>query len=204
VGRRGAIEIGAIAVWALPVDAAESSFHPEMQVLPLFSVTEVETRISEIADRLYRDYADSPLTILCIAEGAKRFAEALTNRLQRDNVRHEIHYVVARRSSETDPGAVTVEGLDPTVLEERDVLVVDDIIDEGTTLRAVLELLELAETRTVRTAVLVSKREPRQKKARLDYVGFEVESGWVVGYGMDIDGEFRDLDEIGVVDPTDS
>jgi hypoxanthine phosphoribosyltransferase len=174
-----------------------------MQVHPLFSTTEVETRISEIADRLYRDYADSPLTILCIAEGAKRFAEALSERLQSDNVRHETHFAVARRSSETDLGAVEVEGFDPTVLEERDVLVVDDIAGGGTTLHAVLELLELAETRTVRTAVLVNKRERRRKEVRLDYVGFEVESGWVVGYGMDVNGEFRDLDEIGVVDPTD-
>jgi len=174
-----------------------------MQVLPLFSTAEVELRISEIADRLYRDYADSPLTILCIAEGAKRFAEALTERLQRDNVRHEVHYVVARRPSGTDLGAVQVDGFDPTVLEERDLLIVDNIADGGTTLRAVLELVELAETRTVRTAVLVNKRERRREEVRLDYVGFEVESGWVVGYGMDIDGEFRDLDEIGVIDQTD-
>ena len=174
-----------------------------MQVHSLFSGAEVEARISEIADRLYRDYADSPLTLLCIAEGAKRFAETLTERLQRDNVRHEIHYAVARRSSGTDPDAVEVEGFDPSLLEERDVLVVDDIVDGGTTLRAVLELVELAETRTVRTAVLVNKQERRRQEVRLDYVGFEVERGWVVGYGMDVEGEFRDLDEIGVVDPAD-
>ena len=78
-------------------------------------------------------------------------------------------------------------------------LVVDDVADEGATLRAVLELVELAETRTVRTAVLVDKRGSRQEAIRLDYVGFVVETGWVVGYGMDVDGEFRDLDEIGVV-----
>jgi hypoxanthine phosphoribosyltransferase len=173
-----------------------------MQVLPRFSSAEIETRISEIADRLYRDYADSPLSILCIAEGARRFAEALSERLQSDNVRHETHFAVARRSGETDLDAVSVEGFDPTVLEERDVLVVDNIADGGTTLRAVLELLELAETRTVRTAVLVNKPGRRRKEVRLDYVGFEVESGWFVGYGMDIDGEFRDLDEIGVVDQT--
>ena len=174
-----------------------------MQVRPLFSTAEVETRISEIADRLYRDYADSPLTILCVSEGARRFAEALTEQLQRDNVRHEIHYVVARRSSGSDPDAVGVEGFDPTVLEDRDVLVVDDIAAGGTTLRAVLELVKLAETRTVRTAVLVNKREQRQEEVRLDYVGFEVKRSWVVGYGMGVDGEFRDLDEIGVVDRTD-
>ena len=170
-----------------------------MQVVPLFSATEVEARVSEIADRLYRDYADSPLTILCIAEGARRFAKVLSERLLRGNVRHDLQHVVARRTGGTDLGAVQVDGFDPTLLEERDVLVVDDIADEGTTLRAVLELVALAEIRSVRTAVLVDKRERRREDVRLDYVGFEVERGWVVGYGMDVDGEFRELDEIGVV-----
>ena len=96
---------------------------------------------------------------------------------------------------------MAVDGFDPSVLEDRDVLIVDDIADAGTTLRAVLELVELAETRTVRTAVLIDKRERRREDLRLDYVGFEVDSGWVVGYGMDVDGELRDLDEIGVVSP---
>jgi hypoxanthine phosphoribosyltransferase len=170
-----------------------------MQVLPLFSATEVQARVSEIADRLYRDYADSPLTILCIAAGAQRFAKALSERLLQGNVRHDLHYVTARRTSEGDSGAVQVDGFDPTLLEERDVLVVDDVADQGTTLRAVLELMALAETRTVRTAALVGKRERRREGVHLDYVGFEVERGWVVGYGLEVDGELGELDEIGVV-----
>jgi hypoxanthine phosphoribosyltransferase len=85
------------------------------------------------------------------------------------------------------------------VLDGQDVLVVDDIADAGVTLRAVLEVVALAETRSVRTAVLVDKRERRQEDIALDYVGFEVESGWVIGYGMDVDGEYRDLDWIGVL-----
>lgn len=156
--------------------------------------------MAEIADRLYRDYADSPLTFLCIDEGARRFVEVLTERLERGNVRFEVHYVRATRTRGTTSGEVQVDAFDPSVLEDRDVLVVDDIADEGATLRAVLELVELAETRTVRTAVLVDKHERRSQPLRLDYVGFEVESGWVVGFGMDVDGEFRDLDEIGVVE----
>ena len=70
-------------------------------------------------------------------------------------------------------------------------------------LRAVLELVSLSDCRSVKTAVLVNKRNSRREPIQLDYVGFEVESGWVVGFGMDIDGELRDLDEIGVVDESD-
>jgi hypoxanthine phosphoribosyltransferase len=172
-----------------------------MQILPLFSTDEVEGRIAEIAERLYRDYADSPLTILCVDDGARRFVEALAEILERGNVQYELQFVEARRSRETELDGVQVEGFDPSVLEDRDVLIVDDIAAAGTTLRAVLELAELAETRSVRTAVLIDKREGRREELQLDYVGFEIDRGWVVGYGMDIEGEFHDLDEIGVVGP---
>jgi hypoxanthine phosphoribosyltransferase len=170
-----------------------------VQVVPLFSAAQVHDRVSEIADRLYRDYADSPLTILCIASGARRFVETLSERLLRGNVRHDVQYATARRTSETDSGAVQVDGFDPSVLEERDVLVVDDVANQGTTLRAVLELMALAETRTVRTAVLVDKRERGLDDVRLDFESHVVEEGWVVGYGLEVEGEFGELDEIGVV-----
>ena len=170
-----------------------------MQVAPLFSAEEVDARIGEIAERLYRDYVDSPLTILCIAQGARRFVESLSERLASSQVEHGVEWVTARRTSGMSLGAVSVEGFEARPLEDRDVLVVDDIVDEGATLRAVLDLVELAETRSVRTAVLVDKRERRRVEVPLDYVGFTVERGWLAGFGMDVDGEFRDLDEIGVV-----
>ena len=170
-----------------------------MQVRPVYSREEVETRLDELAARLYRDYADSPLSIVCIAEGARRFVEALTERLTGRGLVPEVHMVRARRTEGSELSAVQVDAFDPSALEERDVLVVDDIIDEGATIRAVLELVGLAEPRTVRTAVLVDKLERPREVASPDYVGFEIERGWVVGFGMDLNGEFRDLEEIGVV-----
>jgi len=170
-----------------------------MLIRPLFSSEQVEARIDEVARRLVRDYADSPLTLLCIDPGARRFVEALLERLGRSNVSCDVHYVRVRRTRGTELSPVQVDRFDVSVLDDRDVVIVDDIADEGVTLRAILELVELAEARSVRTAVLVDKRERRRESIRLDYVGFVVERGWVVGYGMDVDGEFRDLDEIGIV-----
>jgi hypoxanthine phosphoribosyltransferase len=177
----------------------EQVIMPAVQIVPRFSAGEVAARVEELAARLYRDYADSPLAIVCIAEGASRFVEALTAHLRSQSVSPEIYRVRAQRTSGTSLGEVQVEAFDPSVLEDRDVLVVDDVVDAGTTLKAVLELVELAETRSVRTAVLVDKRERRAESIRLDYVAFEVDAGWVVGFGMDVDGEFRELDEIAVV-----
>jgi hypoxanthine phosphoribosyltransferase len=106
--------------------------------------------------------------------------------------------VRARRSAGTSLGPVTVDAFDPDALEGRDVLVIDDIADEGITLGTVLELASLGEPRSLRSAVLIDKRERRREPVALDYVGFTVERGWVVGYGMDLDGAYRELDWIGV------
>ena len=170
-----------------------------MLIRPLFSSEQVEARIDEVARQLVRDYADSPLSLLCIDQGARRFAEALLERLGRSHVSCDVQYVRARRTTGTVLSPVQVDHFDTGVLDDRDVVIVDDIADEGVTLRAILELVALADVRSVRTAVLIDKRERRREAIRLDYVCFVVERGWVVGYGMDVDGEFRDLDEIGIV-----
>ena len=173
-----------------------------MQVRELFSADGVRSRVAELARRLARDYAGDPFVILCIDRGAVRFVDALVAELARRGARPEVRHVRARRTEGTKLRAVEVESFDPACFEDRDVLVVDDIADEGATLRAVRELVADAEPRSLRSAVLVDKRESRREAPRLDYVGFEVAGGWVVGFGMDLDGRFRELDFIGVaVDP---
>jgi len=146
-----------------------------------------------------RDYRDTRLALICIAEGARRFTDDLVARLAVRGVRPERFDVRARRSAGTSLGPVTIEAFDPERLEGLDVLVLDDIADEGATLRAVLEIAALGEPRSLRTAVLIDKRERRREPVALDYVGFSVERGWVVGYGMDLDGAYRELDWIGVL-----
>lgn len=170
-----------------------------MRIEPLFDAEAVEARVAELGKRLYRDYADSPLTVLCIAEGARRFVDALLADVAARGLVPERMDVKAERSEGTELGPVQVEAFEPEQLDDRDVLVVDDVADEGATLRAVLDLVALAEPRTVRTAVLVDKRERRREPLPLDYVGFVAERGWVVGFGMDADGAYRDLDWIGVL-----
>jgi hypoxanthine phosphoribosyltransferase len=146
-----------------------------------------------------RDYGEARLALVCIAEGARRFTDDLVAGLATRGVRPERFDVRARRSAGTSLGPVTIDAFDPDRLEGRDVLVLDDIADEGATLRAVLEIAALGEPRSLRTAVLIDKRERRREAVTLDYVGFTVERGWVVGYGMDLDGAYRELDWIGVL-----
>ena len=78
---------------------------------------------------------------------------------------------------------------------------VDDIADEGRTLNAVLSYIREGKPSRLMSAVLVDKRERRVEDIQIDYIGFEVAQGWVIGFGMDLDGEYRDLDEIAVLSP---
>ena len=173
--------------------------HPPPRIEPLFSAAASPARSDELAARIARDYRESPLTLICVAEGARRFTDDLLARLAARGLRPARLDVRARRSSGTSLGAIAIDPFDLDPLEGRDLLVVDDIADEGATLRALLEILALAEPRSLRTAVLLDKAERRRDPVSLDYVGFHVERGWVVGYGMDLDGAYRDLDWIGVL-----
>ncbi len=165
----------------------------------LFDEAAVAARIEALAERLHREYDGATLTLLCIAEGSLRFAEALAAGLARRGAPPEQVIVRAHRTDGTALGPVALERFDPEAFAGKDVLVVDDICDEGETLSAVLELAAEGEPRSLRVAVLVDKRERRKVEVPLDYVGFEVERGWVVGFGMDLDGELRELDWIGRV-----
>jgi len=170
-----------------------------VRIEPLFSSEQIAARVGALAERLARDYSDAPLTVLCVAEGAVRFNDDLLAALADRGVHPERLTVRARRTEGTTLGPVQVDPFDPESLEGRDVLVVDDVADGGDTLRAVLEIVSLGEPRSLRTAVLIDKRAPARSPLRLDYVGFELESGWVIGYGMDVDGAYRELDWIGVL-----
>jgi hypoxanthine phosphoribosyltransferase len=170
-----------------------------MQIVPLIEASAIRARISELAAQLARDYAHAPLTLLCILEGARRFADVLAAELAVRRVAPERLDVRVRRTHGMRLEPVSIERFEPEALAGRDVLVLDDIADEGATLRAVLDVAALGEPRSLRCAVLIDKRERRSAGVEPDYVGFTVASGWVVGFGMDLDGAYRELDHIGVV-----
>ena len=100
----------------------------------------------------------------------------------------------AQSSSEVVFKEVTV----PDVVG-RDVLILDDILDSGHTLAAIREMLETAKPRSIRVCVLLSKKKPRAREVYADYVGFEIEDEFVVGYGLDFRERYRNLPYVGVL-----
>ena len=86
----------------------------------------------------------------------------------------------------------------PDVID-RDILILDDILDSGHTLAAIRNKLDTAKPRSIRICVLVSKKKQRARQVKVDYVGFEIEDEFVVGYGLDFMEGYRNLPYIGVL-----
>ena len=161
----------------------------EPKLREIYSSRHVRERIDSISAAVEADYADlesAPLLVV-IAEGAIRFATGLADGLKRRGLVPELRVVRARRTVGTRLEKVEVEHLDTEVFR-------------GRTLAAVMELGRSGAPASVRVAVLVNKLSRRTAGLQLDYVGFEIPDGWVVGYGMDLDGSYRDLDCLAIVE----
>jgi hypoxanthine phosphoribosyltransferase len=171
-------------------------------VLELHSARAVADRIDALAGELAGALAGREPLLVVIAEGARRFASALARGLEARGFAPEQVEVSARRSEGTELREVVLDSSDSSAFRARDVVITDDIADEGRTLEAVAALVRSGAPRSLRIAVLVSKPVRRRTSIALDHVGFEVGLGWVVGHGMDLDGAFRELDWLGVIEGT--
>ena len=166
----------------------------------IVSAEEVRVRIDALAAVVARDFTATVPLFIVIAEGARRFASELQRGVNARGGFVETMVVRARRTRGTALAEVSVDPFDVSRCVDRDLLVIDDIADEGRTLAAVLASVRAVGPRTVKSAVLVSKHARRCMPIEIDYVGFEVDDGWVLGFGMDLDGQYRELDHLAVVE----
>ena len=176
------------------------------KVRELFAAERVRARIAELGATIACDLADEvrgtgrPPLFLVIAEGARRFADSLLAAAATHGLIAESMIIRARRTERQELVAVAIEPFDERRCHGRAVILVDDIADEGRTLEALRARVTAARPASLRTAVLVSKHARRRAQIALDWVGFEVADGWIVGFGMDLDGKLRELDWIGVIE----
>lgn len=166
----------------------------------VYDAGEVRARIDALVERLAADYAGRRPLLVVIAEGARRFADALARGLERRGIAADTLEITARRTRGTELGEVRLAAPPPERFAGRELLVIDDIADEGRTLEAVLAHVERGGPASSRVAVLVDKRSRRVAPIGIDYAGFRIDRGWVVGFGMDLDGRYRELDRLAVCD----
>jgi hypoxanthine phosphoribosyltransferase len=160
---------------------------------------ELLARVTELGRAIARDYPQTTPVLVGVLHGAIPFVADLMRRLPIDVT---VDFV---RASSYGAGTVSAGAVrlvvDLTVdIADRDVLIVDDIIDTGLTLAALKRALEARGPRSVRTCVLLDKGGRRQADVAIDYVGFRIPDVFVVGYGLDYDGLYRNLPHVAVLD----
>jgi hypoxanthine phosphoribosyltransferase len=167
----------------------------------LFDAGSIQQRVAQMAREIERDCPGGELTVVALMDGALLFVSDL---LRNFNLPVRLHTlsVSSYHGATASTGRVQLAQTLPFDVEGRHVLLIDDILDTGLTLGTVQDRLrEECGPRTLRTAVLLRKQRPREREVAVDYVGFDIPDEFVVGYGMDFQGHYRNLPCIGVLDP---
>src|SRR4029450_12437142 len=164
----------------------------------LFDGPAIHKRLDEIAAQVAADYRDRELTVIAILTGTLMFMSDLLRRiplpLKLDCLSVASYHGKTQTSSE-----VTFKQLSVPDVAGRDVLILDDILDTGHTLAAVREKLETVKPLSIQVCVLLSKRKQRARDVDADYIGFEIDDEFVVGYGLDLMERYRNLPYVGVL-----
>lgn len=168
----------------------------------LYDAATIQQRVAQMARDIERDCAGRELTVVALMDGALFFVADLLRNFSLP-VRLYTLSVSSYHGDTRSTGRVQLAQQLPFDLEARHVLLIDDILDTGLTLATVQErLLDQCRPDTLRTAVLLSKQRPREREVRVNYVGFDIADEFVVGYGMDYQGHYRNLPCIGILNPS--
>lgn len=167
-----------------------------MSVSPLLPENKIWIRLSELGESIREYYANESIIVLCVLKGSIIFTADLVRKLS-SNV--EIEFVQSSSyGAGTAPGnKPKFSGLESLNISQRRVLLIDDILDTGNTLYYLNQELQDLGAAEVKYCVLLNKQDRRAKDIQADWVGFEIEDQFVVGYGLDYNGKYRNLPYIG-------
>ena len=164
------------------------------------SEEKLDKRIREIAAEISKDYAKKEIRLVCILKGSIFYTCELAKRLTVP-VTLDFMSVSSYGSGTESSGDIKIKkDLDESI-EGLDVIVVEDIIDSGNTLSKLIPMLKDRNPASIKVTTLLDKPDRREvDDVTVDYVGFEIEDKFVVGYGLDYDQSYRDLPYIGIVE----
>ena len=159
----------------------------------------VDARIREIGEQISRDYAGRQVHLVCVLKGGSFFMCELAKRITVP-VSMDFMSVSSYGSATKSSGVVRiVKDLDEP-LKDRDVIIIEDIVDSGRTLSYLIEMLRDRHPRSLSLCTLLDKPDRRVVPVQVDYTGFQIPDEFVVGYGLDYDQKYRNLPYIGIVE----
>ena len=164
----------------------------------LVNENELQMRIRELAKIIEKDYENKKLTIICVLKGSVYFTADLTkyisNELELEFIRVSSYFGTNSR------GVVELKQDLDSSIENKDVIIIEDIIDTGRTLYYLKEHLLQRNPNSLKICTLLDKKDRRVMEINADYVAFNIPDKFVVGYGLDIDEKYRNLPYIGYIE----
>ena len=186
--------------------ATESSKTP--QLVTLFSAEQIAVRTAELGEQIARDYHGKDILLLGVLKGSFVFFADLARQifvaqkrlgLRVGTVSTEFLALQSYGDATTTSGVVQITADLTRPVEGKNLLIVEDIVDTGLTMRYLLENLATRHPRSVKLCSLLHKPARTQQKVPIDYLGFTIEDLFVVGYGLDYAQRFRDMPDIAVL-----
>lgn len=162
--------------------------------IPLISEVKLHKKLQKIGQEISRDYKKKDLVLVGVLKGSFIFLADLTRQISID---HDIDFIGASSYEGTSSTGQIVFTKQPDLeLENRDILLVEDIVDTGNTLLKIMEFIQLLNPKSIKICTLINKHERRKVKLDVDYSCFSLEKGFIVGYGLDYNEKFRNLPAI--------
>ncbi len=168
---------------------------------PLFSEQQIREAVKRLAAEISRDYKGEELVCVCILKGSFMFTADLIREITIPTMVDFIR-VSSYGKGTTSKGEITITKDLEMDIKGKNVLIVEDIIDSGLTLKQIRDRLSARHPKSLRIVTLVDKKKRRDVDVPYEYVGFTIEDGFIVGYGIDYAEHYRNLPEILVVEKT--
>jgi hypoxanthine phosphoribosyltransferase len=165
----------------------------------LISEEDLTARIREMAAKISEDYEGKDLHLICILKGGAYFMTELSKYITVP-VTIDFMAVSSYGSKTVSSGIVKIIKDHDEPIENRDVLVVEDIVDTGFTLSYLMEILRDRKPASLKLCAMLNKPDRRVREVKIDYCGFDIPDKFVVGYGLDYDQHYRNLPYIGVIE----
>jgi hypoxanthine phosphoribosyltransferase len=170
----------------------------QMAQTTLISKSQIEQRVAEMGRQISADFAGSELIALCVLKGAVFFCADLVRGMDID-VALDFIQVSSYGNQKYSSGVVTILKEPQLDMRSKSVLIVEDIIDSGLSMREVFRYIESRGAAKVKTATFLDKPAARKVPFNADYVGFSIEPQFVIGYGLDFAEKYRNIPEVQVL-----
>jgi hypoxanthine phosphoribosyltransferase len=163
---------------------------------PLLTVEQIQIKVKELAAKISEDYEGKEILAVGILRGAFMFFSDIVRHIQ---VPMNIDFLIASSYIKTQTsGEIKIHADLREDIKAKHVLLIEDIVDSGLTLKYIQDMLLARNPASLRTCTFLDKKSRRKTELKLDYIGFEIPDYYIVGYGLDYDNKFRNLPYISI------